>query len=226
MNEQQRIYNVLQNMVGGMGVGGKKKSKKKEVEELFPARYKNPYVDDGSLAFKKMRMEMAEKLANYYWPDKDITVREIKSIPQSDIDSFIKQLRDSYQEEIDYRKKNDEEYLQAEKIVEKQEKKNKLKNNMDSLHTKDRDEVHQSLVKYKNPGVGQYKKLAPPVPADLLKNKTTERLAIGFGRQDEEMMEMMEGEGRKKKGRKINISEAERKRRSDRMKAMWRAKKL
>lgn len=206
MSEQQRIFGVLQSMIGG-----KKKGMRATVEKLYPEEFKNPYVDDGSFEFEKLQAQVIKSIAKQLYGDD--SVEAMKAVPEATIRKVLKALKDSYQEEIEFKKQKAGLAMEAASIREEELKKAQKKASYDKYKGETQDKLHQQLLAYKNP---QYAKYEKDFGTDAEIKKITESL-----RKETDPVLRLEqfGKGRKK----MAISPAERKRRSDRMKEMHRS---
>ena len=213
-SERQRIYEALNKIVSQRGAGRKKGgASKRELEELYPDKFKNPYVDDGSLEYDKMVTDITKQIAKYLFGVDN--VEAIQSVPQATINKVIKELKAQWQFDADLAREDYEEAAKGEEVYRGEKKKADAKAIISRLEPEGRKAIKQKLHEFSHPEVSRVKRElpalpAPRVPTSRFMNKA-DILAIGNS-----------GAGR----RKPKISAAERKKRSNRMKAMHRQGKL
>ena len=217
--EQQRIYEQLQRMVGG---AKKKSSLKKTLVEASPDKYKNIYIDDGSMEFEKLKIDVIKNIAQELYGAAGI--REMQAVPTSTINKVMKGLRDSYQIKID-NALEDAKY-ELELANQLRGVHNEVLNREYIAKASTLGDPRDQLTKLRHPNADKYLAINDAIPVQdreaLKTNVKNERLALlGQGLEEYEEGGMSLG-GRKKK---MNITPAERKRRSERMKQMWRDKK-
>lgn len=209
MTEQQRIFGVLQSMIGSGKLS-------KTIESLYPEEFKNPYVDDGSFEFEKLRAVVIKNIAKQLYGDE--TIQAMRAVPDATIKKVMKELKDSYQEDIEFKKQRAEIAMEAADIREQELAKNKVK----AAYAKYKDEapadLHKKLTAYKNPQFAQYAKDFDPA-----KDATLKKVLDSMKKESKEALQLQQfGAG----ARRNKVSAEERKRRSDRMKEMHRNGKL
>lgn len=220
--EQERIYNQLQKLAGG-----KKKKVSAELEELYPDQFINPYVDDGSMAFNKLYRDIAlkiyEQLGGTKPKDTISELAALQQVPEKMINKMMNALRKSFDQDIAERKR---QYRLREKIAdigERQHDMSERKQFLDAAADKD----YRTYYNLENPIRAANVKSIGDMPEEDLKRQSRfsmRNLGDTVDKKNPEGKGIdFEGMGGKKKN---NISPAERKRRSDRMKALHRNGKL
>lgn len=209
MTEQQRIFGVLQSMIGSGKLS-------KTIESLYPEEFKNPYVDDGSFEFEKLRAVVIKNIAKQLYGDE--TIQAMKAVPDSTIKKVMKELKDSYQEDIEFKKQRAELAMEAADVRQQELDKLKVKTAYDKYKNVDSEDLHKKLIAYKNPQFAQYTKDFDPA-----KDATLKKVLDAMKKESKEALQLQQfGAG----ARKNKVTAEERKRRSDRMKEMHRSGKL
>lgn len=209
MTEQQRIFGVLQSMIGSGKLS-------KTIESLYPEEFKNPYVDDGSFEFEKLRAVVIKNIAKQLYGDE--TIQAMKAVPDATIKKVMKELKDSYQEDIEFKKQRAELAMEAADVRQQEQAKLKIKNAYAKYKDEEPADLHKKLIAYKNPQFAQYAKDFDPV-----KDATLKKVLDALKKESKEALQLQQfGAG----ARKNKVTAEERKRRSDRMKEMHRSGKL
>lgn len=209
MTEQQRIFGVLQSMIGSGKLS-------KTIESLYPEEFKNPYVDDGSFEFEKLRAVVIKNIAKQLYGDE--TIQAMKAVPDATIKKVMKELKDSYQEDIEFKKQRAELAMEAADVRQQELAKAKVKNAYAKYKDEKPEELHKKLIAYKNPQFAQYTK-----DFDSTKDAALKKVLDALKKESKEALQLQQfGAG----ARKNKVSVEERKRRSDRMKEMHRSGKL
>ena len=209
MTEQQRIFGVLQSMIGSGKLS-------KTIESLYPEEFKNPYVDDGSFEFEKLRAVVIKNIAKQLYGDE--TIQAMKAVPDATIKKVMKELKDSYQEDIEFKKQRAELAMEAADVRQQEQAKLKVKNAYAKYKDEEPEEINKKLIAYKNPQFAQYTKDFDPA-----KDATLKKVLDALKKESKEALQLQQfGAG----ARKNKVTAEERKRRSDRMKEMHRSGKL
>lgn len=228
-SEKQRIYETLNKIVGARG-GKRKRGGAKSLEEMYP-ELKNPYEDDGSIEHEKLYSDIVATIANYLFEGKvtdDNYLQAMKAVPEATINKVIKQLRESWEIDNEAMIEQYREASKAEKDVDEMNKDARKKNYIDALKGETPADLRKRMKLFNNPKLLKSADRLKAIRGDtsvgnvltelgkrnIQQNYPAEFLAIkpkdGFG------------EGYKRKNK---LSAAEKKRRSDRMKAYHKSKK-
>ena len=124
--------------------GGKRKKSSKWAS-IAPELYKNQYVDDGSVDYAKTRMAIIKNIAKAITGKQAeaLTNFDIKSVPESMINKQLNLAKKRREVEIKKEKRDDMYAQNVANVMQSEEKKVKLKNDLVKAKTKATD-----IIKY------------------------------------------------------------------------------
>lgn len=137
MSNREEVIEQLRKIVEQRG--GKKTGMKAKLDKLgeVDASYRNQYVNDGSLAYKKTRVGVIDKILDVVYNMPGLNGAELQkargTVPESMIDDAMEELKKVRAKEIKLQRENDKIALQTLNEVEDTENLKVLQKNLAAL---------------------------------------------------------------------------------------------
>ncbi len=192
--EEERLIQHLKNIIQERGGKRKKKSQtlKRDLAEYNTA-FKNPYVNDGSLEYRKTRAKIVKQLADLYGFGEKLFL-----VPEKDVDDEMARLRKLKQDEIDEKY---DKVVQNKKLVDKEQRELKKAEYLNKIVLRDgvAPPTRKQISQFANNEMEEIESLDKKVKPDKKTKLTTEELKALYEKLKPDAKFDNTGKGRKRK---------------------------